>query len=328
MGLYSGMIAPDNYVNLAETDRQLLRHVAGDTPGVVGLDDFMVEATTGLNLTARAGRAFVEGKSATSQGFYIAWADTVTPIAIAPNGAQPRIDRIVLVVRDSQYGALPSGKTPGPEILAVPGTPGTTPAAPTDSAVTEYVGPGGWLELATVAVAASATTIIQTNITTKRNFTFSKRYVDQAGPKWSGVLLTDVGVNTGVSFVPNWTNEYMLGGMKRNDRTIVVPRTGLYRVSAQGCWSSNGNGYRQVRITKNPTAAGNSGLSGGTLLTHFNLSAEGGQTEHVAVDKTVPLLAGDRLAASYFHNAGAAVTVIGVGGYFTYFQVAWAGESS
>jgi hypothetical protein len=177
MTINGGFIAPDSYQNLTETDRQFLKHIAGDTQGVVGANDFKVIPSSGLTLHLTGpGRAFLAGLNTVGQGFYMAWITANEVFALTPaHVTLPRIDRVVLAVRDSQYGELPAGTQNGPALLVIAGTPAASPTAATDSAVTSAVGPGAWIELGRVAVAAGATSIAAGNITDSRTYSAAGR---------------------------------------------------------------------------------------------------------------------------------------------------------
>jgi hypothetical protein len=106
----------------------------------------------GMSVVVQPGYATITAKSATG-GKYLHRNTSATVVAIAPANTSPRVDIVTARIRDSQYGdAADAG-----DIIAVAGVPGASPVAP---AV-----PAGSLLLATVSVAANASSIAAAAIT-------------------------------------------------------------------------------------------------------------------------------------------------------------------
>ena len=169
MAIQGGFISPGSYLNLSETDRQLIKAVARRTQQVAVSTDFIVAPGAGMQVTLTDGQAFIAGKNTTAQGYYLVWDGSSSSKAITTaHATYARIDRVILCIRDSQYGALPGGKSNGPEVIIVDGVPAASPVAASDGDVTTIVGPGGWYELAQVTVPANATSISAGNIVDKR----------------------------------------------------------------------------------------------------------------------------------------------------------------
>lgn len=136
---------------------------AGGSHGVVGSGDLAVSqnGTPNMSVNVAAGRAFIRSGNASSiaAGTYAAMNDAVVNVAIsAADPTNPRIDLVVLQVRDTNYGEAASDA----RLTVVTGTPAASPAVP---ALTAF--PNA-LVLAQVAVGAAVSSILTANITDKR----------------------------------------------------------------------------------------------------------------------------------------------------------------
>lgn len=144
----------------AEDVRRWIGTSVNDTEGVVMADDLEVTEKSGtpdMSVDVAAGRAYVAGTEATYQGHYFAENRGSSNVAVAASDpTNPRIDLVVLRVRDSAY----SGGTDTVTIEVVTGTPAGSPVAPTL--------PDNSLLLATVDVAALASSIVDADITGER----------------------------------------------------------------------------------------------------------------------------------------------------------------
>jgi hypothetical protein len=144
----------------AEQDRALLEMLWGGREGVAGETDLAVsERGAGANMSVdvAAGRATVKGDENADQGMYVVWNDDTKNLTIsAADPTNARRDIIVARVRDAFY----SGATNAWALEVLTGTPAGSPSDPTI--------PDNCLPLARVAVAASATSITDANITDLR----------------------------------------------------------------------------------------------------------------------------------------------------------------
>lgn len=136
---------------------------AGGSHGVTGSTDLAVtqNGTPNMSVNVAAGRAFIRSGNASSiaAATYAAMNDATVNVAIsAADPTNPRIDLVVIQVRDTNYGEAASDA----RLTVVTGTPAASPAVP---ALTSF--PNS-LVLAQVAVAAAVTTITNANITDKR----------------------------------------------------------------------------------------------------------------------------------------------------------------
>ena len=136
---------------------------AGGGHGIIDAIDLAVtqNGTPDMSVNVAAGRAIIRsgGSSSLLQGCYAALNDATVNVSIAASDAtNPRIDYIVLQVRDSNYGESAADA----RLVAITGTPAGVPAAPSLASYPNCV------VLAQIAVAAAVTTIVTANITDKR----------------------------------------------------------------------------------------------------------------------------------------------------------------
>jgi hypothetical protein len=142
----------------AENDR-LTTQALWKTTGIVTSTDFQVtqSATPAMTVSVAAGYGVIIGTTQTNMGAYIAYNDGATTLSLtAANPTLPRIDLVCVTVNDAYY----TGSLNSVVFQIVAGTPNATPVAPTL--------PANSLSLATIAVAANATSIVNANITDTR----------------------------------------------------------------------------------------------------------------------------------------------------------------
>lgn len=127
--------------------------------GVVSSADLAVSQSSpvGMKVAVAAGTAIVTGSESSVQGKYHVANDAAVDVTIAAADVSlPRIDRIGIRIRDDEYSGVAHTGT----LVAEAGTPNASPVAPT--------APANFLTLATVAVAAGASSITNANITDAR----------------------------------------------------------------------------------------------------------------------------------------------------------------
>src|SRR3954464_435191 len=121
-------------------------------------DPLKIATSSGMTLAVNAGIAWVQGSASATAGMYTCCLDTASTVILATSDpTNPRIDNIIAQVTD--HGDGPSTAVVTPQT----GTPAASPVAPTL--------PANSLLLATVAVAASTSSIVAGNITDKRVWT-------------------------------------------------------------------------------------------------------------------------------------------------------------
>lgn len=144
----------------AEDTRRALEAIIGrGLEGIVQSTDMSVaeNGTPNMSVDVAGGQAFIQGTEGTYQAAYFVENRGTTNLTIsASDPTNPRIDLVVAKIEDSAY----SGATDAWSLAVVTGTPAGSPSAPT--------APDNSITLAQVAVAASATSITNANITDTR----------------------------------------------------------------------------------------------------------------------------------------------------------------
>ena len=143
----------------AEDVRRYFEATMNDRPGIVEDGDFAVTeaATPAMTVQVAGGRAFVAGTEGTYQGIYFAENRGQVSVSISTaDASNPRKDLIVIRISDGNY----SGTSYQATIEAVAGTASASPSEPSV--------PANSFVLAVVDVAASASSITNSNITDRR----------------------------------------------------------------------------------------------------------------------------------------------------------------
>ena len=144
----------------AENDRLTTTGILWKSQGISDYGSMKVSqsGTPAMTVSVAAGHALIAGTQTSNQGFYIAYNDAATTVAIATaSPTLPRIDRIVVTVQDSYYGGTANNQV---IFQALTGTPNASPVAPAT--------PDNSISLALIAVAANQTTVVNGNITDTR----------------------------------------------------------------------------------------------------------------------------------------------------------------
>ncbi len=114
--------------------------------------------TPAMTVSVAVGHGWVNGTTSTTQGTYKTYNDAAVTLTITTaNATLPRIDKVCLTIRDAAY----AGASNDCILQVIAGTAAASPTAPAT--------PASSLVLATVAVAAAATTIVNANITDTRS---------------------------------------------------------------------------------------------------------------------------------------------------------------
>jgi len=140
----------------AQNVRRMFASLTKDDEGVAAASEMAVteKATANMSVDISAGRAWIKGTEDSFQGTYFVESQSVTNVAVtASDATNPRIDLVVAMVEDTDYSTVTDVWT----LEVVAGTPASSPSAPSQ--------PASSLLLATVEVAALATTIVTANIT-------------------------------------------------------------------------------------------------------------------------------------------------------------------
>jgi len=150
--------------------------------GIFGTNDLAVSqnGTPNMSVNVAAGTALVLGTRTATQGMYSVVNDASANLAIAAsNPTLPRVDIVVLTVRDSDYVG---DATKDAILQVITGTAASSPVAP---AV-----PASSLLLATISVGANVSNIVTANITDNRNRAAQK----------PGVFIADVANSNAAAF--------------------------------------------------------------------------------------------------------------------------------
>ena len=142
----------------AENDRLTMQSIIA-TSGIIGTGSLAVSqsATPAMSVQVATGWGALVGNYTTNMGVYQFYNDAATTLSVTTaNPTNPRIDRVVVTVSDSYYTGV--SNTVAFQVIA--GTPAASPVAPATPSMS--------ISLATIAVAAGATSITNANITDTR----------------------------------------------------------------------------------------------------------------------------------------------------------------
>jgi hypothetical protein len=183
----------------AENDRLTMQTVY-NTTGVIGLSPVPTSlqvtqsAVPGMSVQVATGYAAIVGTTQANMGVYTAYNDAATTATITTaNPSNPRIDRVCITVSDAFYtGALNTVA-----INVVAGTPAASPVAPAT--------PANSISLATIAVGAGVTSILNANITDTRVETTTLLPVGDITAVTAGTGLTGGGTTGAVTLATDPT---------------------------------------------------------------------------------------------------------------------------
>ncbi len=276
--------------------RLLLGSMFSDAGVLHPQTDFQVTATptASMNVDVSTGTAYILDSLANyGTGFFLCYSNAAIEVAIPAADTNPRIDLICLVVNAAgESGTSPSSAT----IQDIVGTPSATPsppAAPSDSLV-----------LAQVAVGANVTSIAQSNITQE---TGAAKLHSTLGARAIGTLVATSGVTiasgTGTIMTYNLVST-LLGGMgtQGNYTALVVPRTGVYTISAQTGWQNGNAGVSAGGLYATSIFRNGSAMSPDLNTAYYGVT--GDQVGDVIPSYSVDLNANDAIAAQVYQNSG------------------------
>jgi len=142
----------------AENDRLTMQAIIASS-GIIGSSSLAVTqaAVPAMAVQVAGGWGAVVGDFTTNMGVYQFFNDAATQLTVTTaNPSNPRIDRVVVTILDAYY----SGSSNTVTFQVIAGTPAGSPTAPST--------PQNSISLATIAVAAGATSITNANITDTR----------------------------------------------------------------------------------------------------------------------------------------------------------------
>ena len=185
----------------AESDRLTMQALWAST-GIIGTSSLAVTANSpaGMSVRVAPGWAAILGTVQANQGVYTTYNDAITTLTVTTaNPTNPRIDRVVVTVRDAYY----SGAFNDVIFQVLAGTPAGSPVAP---AV-----PDNSISLATIAVGAGVTQINTGNITdTRVNVTTNIPETGDISSVTAGTGLTGGGSSGAVTLNLDTTSVYVL----------------------------------------------------------------------------------------------------------------------
>jgi len=231
----------------AENDRLSMQGIIATT-GIIGTSSCAVtqNSPAGMSVLVAAGWGAIVGTTQANMGVYQFYNDASAIATITTaNPSNPRIDRVCITVSDAYY----TGSLNQVAINVVAGTPAASPTAPAI--------PANSISLATIAVAAGATSILTANITdTRVNVTTNLPVGD----------ITDVNGGTGIT-VTNSTGPIpvvaidstvvtLTGAQNLSNKTLISPeeRTTVSATAATGTINYDASTQGVLYYTTNASA--------------------------------------------------------------------------
>ena len=206
----------------AEDVRRWIMALSQDEEGIFFTGDLAPteKGTPDMSVDIATGRCLIKGDEDTYQGSYFCDNRGTTNVAIAAaDPDDPRIDIIVAKVEDSEY----SGATDAWSIVAVTGTPAGSPSAPS--------APSNSIPIATVAVAALASSIVDANITDDTVLIVSAGSLDTRLTTAEASIVTNAGnISTNSTNITTVTNN--TAAVTRSGTTTTITDTTLVDVNA------------------------------------------------------------------------------------------------
>ena len=180
----------------AENDRLTTTGAIWNVKGIADYGSYKVSqsGTPAMTVSVAAGHALVEGTQTATQGLYIAYNDAAVTVAVTTaSPTLPRVDRLCLTVQDAFYGGTANNQI---ILQVIAGTPNVTPVAPAE--------PVNSLTLATIAIAANQTTVVNGNITdTRTTAQLSENAFTAASTAANTLTVNGISGQTGKAFKIN-----------------------------------------------------------------------------------------------------------------------------
>lgn len=185
----------------AENDR-LTTQALWATSGIIGSSSLAVTQSSpvGMTVSVATGWAAVVGTTQANMGAYVAYNDAPTTLTVSPSDpSNPRIDLVCVTIQDAYY----SGAFNDVIFQVVAGTPAGSPVAPAL--------PANSLSLATIAVAAGASSINNANITDTRVLVTTNMPIGDITGVTAGAGLTGGGTSGAISLAVTVTPNAQIG---------------------------------------------------------------------------------------------------------------------
>jgi hypothetical protein len=201
----------------AENDR-LSTQALYATTGIIGSSSLAVtqNSPAGMSVRVASGWAAILGTTQANMGAYVIFNDAIDTLTVTTaDPTNPRIDRVVATVRDAYY----SGAFNDVIFQVVAGTPAGSPTAPAT--------PANSISLATIAVAAGATSITTANITDTRVEITTNLPVGDITGVTAGTGLTGGGTSGAVTLAIDSTVATLSGTQTLTNKTLTDPKINL-----------------------------------------------------------------------------------------------------
>lgn len=153
-------------------------------------------AGANMSVDVSTGAAMITTSASVS---YYGWTDAVTNVTVdASDPTNPRKDIVVAYIDLSLITSSTTNNSGALKFKAVAGTPAGSPADPSDGTIQSAVGAGNpFIKLARVAVAASASSIVNANLTDMRTpMALQMPYLYGGGSNTNGHLVPNVADDT------------------------------------------------------------------------------------------------------------------------------------
>lgn len=187
----------------AENDRLTMQGIIATTGTYTSASLGVTQSgTPGMSVVVASGWGAIIGNYTTNMGAYNFFNDANATLSVTTaNPSNPRIDKVVVTINDSYYTGVLDNVT----FTVLAGTPAVSPVAPAT--------PTNSLVLATIAVGAGVTSIVNANITDARVLLTTNLPVGD---------ITDVTAGTGLS-----------GGGSSGSVTVSLDTASVYVVPSQ-----------------------------------------------------------------------------------------------
>lgn len=306
----------------AENDRLSMQSIIA-TSGIIGTSSLAVTqpSAPGLAVQVAAGWGAIVGDYQTNMGVYQFYNDAATQLSVTTASVSlPRIDKVVVTINDSYY----TGATNNVTFTVVAGTPASSPVAPAT--------PTNSLSLATIAVAAGATSILNANITdTRVSITTNLPVGDLTevaagtgitvtsgtGPIPSVALTTPVAVangGTGITSFGTGVATFLGTPSSANLATAITDETGtgslVFGTSptitpAAGTTSTGATGAGYMGLPQNTTTTGAATIAAADAGKHIYSTA----TRTLTIDSNANLALPIGTTITFIAGSGATVTI-------------------
>lgn len=263
--------------------------------GIIETNDFAVSqraAGANLSVDVASGEAYVKGDTTADEGsYYVREASTVNVAITAADVSNPRVDRVVLEVKNDSEDA--SGLNLA-RIRTIDGTP--TVGATLSNLSGAAAVPSTCLLLANVLVAASDTAITTAEIQDARVRT--TKSVRLANTSTQSITNS---TETVLTFDTELHDYDAMHSTVSNTSRITIATPGVYDVVAALAWDANVTGDRIIRIM----------VDGVVIVSDARraLATAGVSLGHTICAPAMPLNAGQYVECRVWQNSGGALNV-------------------